>query len=71
LLKWVRYADSQFAEWTERPNCGHFFGGAYWYGIETAYSAAVFAAVGTMGQFDETRRSEADLAPSATSVLKL
>ncbi|TMV48474.1 hypothetical protein FE783_18335 [Paenibacillus mesophilus] len=54
MLKWVRYADSQFAEWTERPNCGHFFGGAYWYGIETAYSAVVFAAVGTMGPFDET-----------------
>ncbi|TNJ60018.1 hypothetical protein FE784_36660 [Paenibacillus hemerocallicola] len=54
LLKWVRYADTQFAEWADRPDCGHFFGGAYWYGIETAYSAVVFAVVGTMGEFDDT-----------------
>lgn len=53
LLKWVRYANEQYEEWPERPACGHFFGGAYWYGIETAYTAMVFAAVGTLGDYDE------------------
>lgn len=53
LLKWIPYAAGEFADWPERPDCGHFFGGAYWYGIETAYTSMVFAAVGTMGDYDE------------------
>ncbi|PYI56303.1 hypothetical protein DLM86_04790 [Paenibacillus flagellatus] len=53
LLKWIRYADAQYADWPERPNSGHFFGGAYWYGIETAYTAMVFAAAARLGDYDE------------------
>ncbi|MBD2866445.1 hypothetical protein [Paenibacillus oceani] len=53
LLKWTRYANEQYADWPDRENCGHFFGGSYWYGIESAYTAAVFAAVGTMPEYDE------------------
>lgn len=53
LLKWIRYANEQYADWPEKPNCGHFFGGSYWYGIESAYTAAVFAAVGTMPDYEE------------------
>jgi hypothetical protein len=43
LMKWLPFADRQFKVWPARPNCGHFFGGAYWYGFETAFTASVCA----------------------------
>ncbi|MFK7696083.1 hypothetical protein [Paenibacillus sp. HJGM_3] len=52
LLRWIRYADQQFAEWPERPNCGHFFGGSYWYGLETSYTAMIYAVAGKLGEYD-------------------
>lgn len=54
LLRWIRYADQQYAEWPERPNCGHFFGGSYWYELETAYTALVYAVAGKLGDYDES-----------------
>jgi hypothetical protein len=54
LLKWIPFADSQFSSrWNTRPNCGHFFGGSYWYGSETAHTAAVYAALATLGPYRE------------------
>lgn len=53
LLKWIRYAKEQYAEWPERPGSGHFFGGAYWYGIETGYTALIFAVAAKLGDYDE------------------
>ncbi|WP_127589043.1 hypothetical protein [Paenibacillus koleovorans] len=52
LLRWIRYADEQFKEWPERPNAGHFFGGAYWYELETAYTAMVYAIAARLGDYD-------------------
>ncbi len=36
-----------------RPNCGHFFGGVYWYGLETAGPSAMMAIVSTSPEYDE------------------
>ena len=32
LENWVPIGLDYFEDWPERPNCGHFFGGAHWYG---------------------------------------
>ena len=36
LENWVPIGLNYFEDWPERPNCGHFFGGAHWYGSDTA-----------------------------------
>jgi hypothetical protein len=52
LMKWLPFADRQFKVWPARPNCGHFFGGAYWYGFETAFTASVCALLASFGDYD-------------------
>lgn len=52
LLAWSRTALATFREWPGRPGCGHFYGGSYWYGLETAqtvYALAVLARCGPFG----------------------
>ena len=51
--KWFPTALSYFEDWTERPDCGHFFGGVHWYGIETATPLQALAAVSTSPEYDE------------------
>ncbi len=53
LQRWIRYADETFESWPERENSGHFFGGSYWYELETAYTAMVYAVIGKIGHYDE------------------
>lgn len=53
MLKWTGLADRTFKPWPERPNCGHFFGGSYWYGIDTAFTVAVLATLASQGPYDE------------------
>ncbi|NSW90070.1 MAG: hypothetical protein HPY74_05165 [Firmicutes bacterium] len=53
LLKWLPYAEKQYQEWDIRKNCGHFFGGSYWYGLETAGTALVYAVIARLGEYDE------------------
>ncbi len=43
VYRWLPVADATYQDWPERPNCGHFFGGAYWYGLETGYTTLVYA----------------------------
>ncbi len=52
LLQWVPYADMHFSEWNGRPNCGYFFSGSYAYGTDTSYTAAIFAALSKIGDYD-------------------
>ena len=33
LQQWAPIGVEYFAPWTERPECGHFFGGCHWYGL--------------------------------------
>ena len=43
IRNWLPTAEDTYREWPERPDCGHFFGGSYWYGLETAYPALTYA----------------------------
>jgi hypothetical protein len=51
--KWIPIGMQSFRDWPVRPNCGHFFGGVYWYGLETAGPAAMMAIVSTSPEYDE------------------
>ena len=53
-MRWVPVALQAFNTWPERPHCGHFFGGVYWYGLETAGPSATLALVRVVGQADST-----------------
>ena len=55
LENWVPVGLSYFEDWPERPNCGHFFGGAHWYGSDTAGPAFVFAALANSPEYDSKR----------------
>ncbi len=52
-LRWARLADGTFEQWPGRPDCGHFYGGSYWYGNETAHTALTLASLVTVGPYDE------------------
>ncbi len=43
IYRWLPVADETYQEWPERPNSGHFYGGSYWYGHETAHPALILA----------------------------
>lgn len=53
LLRWIPFADSRYEEWDRMPECGYFFGGASWYGVDTARTITVYAALAVMGPYDE------------------
>ncbi len=51
---WAPIALSYYIEWPVRPDCGHFFGGVYWYGQETAMTIFTLALLATSDEFDAT-----------------
>jgi len=53
IERWVPVGVEYFALWPERPNCGHFFGGCHWYGLETVGPAKTFALASTSPEYDE------------------
>lgn len=54
LQQWIPVGVSYFYPWPVRPNCGHFFGGAHWYGQETAFPAEALAWASTSPEYDES-----------------
>lgn len=50
---WAPIALSYYNEWPVRPECGHFFGGVYWYGQETAMTIFTLALLASSTEFDE------------------
>jgi hypothetical protein len=52
LQKWINFADDHYSKWNGRENCGHFFGGSYWYEIETTFAAFVYAVVASFDEID-------------------
>jgi len=52
--KWIPVGMKNFKDWPGRSNCGHFFGGVYWYGLETAGPSAMMAIVSTSPEYNET-----------------
>ena len=53
LEKWIPAGAGFFGLWPERPDCGHFFGGAHWYGQETIGPAEAFALASASPEYDE------------------
>ena len=53
IEQWIPTGIAYFADWPDRPNCGHFFGGCHWYGIETISCAETFAYASTSPEYDE------------------
>ncbi|MGD9496558.1 MAG: hypothetical protein AB7Y46_09630 [Armatimonadota bacterium] len=45
ICQWLPRALATYQVWGERPDCGHFFGGNYWYGFDTAQPAFILAVV--------------------------
>ena len=52
IEQWIPTGVAYFANWPDRPNCGHFFGGCHWYGIETISCAETFAYASTSPEYD-------------------
>lgn len=53
LQKWIPVGLSYFEDWTDRPDCGHFFGGCIHYGIDTSPCVAALTAVSASPEYDE------------------
>lgn len=43
LARWAPLAVETYQPWDGRPNTGHFYGGSYWYGLESSYTAFIVA----------------------------
>ncbi len=52
LESWIPYGMTLFSHWDKRPDCGHFFGGVFPYGIETSTIVLTFAAAANSPEFD-------------------
>ena len=72
IESWIPVGIEHFARWPERPNCGHFFGGCHWYGLETVGPALAFALAATSPEYDETTTSvsRAELAHIARDAVR-
>ncbi len=72
LEKWIPVGVEYFAEWPGRPNCGHFFGGCWWYGSETVSPAEAFAVASISPEYDEasTGISRDDLRQMAVKAVR-
>jgi hypothetical protein len=72
MQKWIPFVDRQYKDWDKRPNCGHFFGGSYFYSGETAFSMYVYTILSTFGDFNEkiTGVSRAEMKSKAVKALR-
>jgi len=53
MQQWIPIAVANFQDWPVRPNCGHFFGGVFWYGQETSGTLNLLASVLCSPNYDE------------------
>jgi len=53
MQRWIPVCMEYFQEWPDRPNCGHFFSGVYWYGSETAGPLKVLSLTISSPEYDE------------------
>lgn len=54
IERWLGTGVSFYKPWPDRPNCGHFFGGSHWYGLETAWPAEAFACAASSPEYRES-----------------
>ena len=52
VLRWIPIGMRYYNEWSGRPECGHFFGGVYWYGLETAAPMETLAIAASSAEYD-------------------
>ncbi|MAE63626.1 MAG: hypothetical protein CMJ18_05090 [Phycisphaeraceae bacterium] len=52
LQRWVPVALNHYAPWPGRPDCGHLFGGVYFYGLETSEPMTALAVTACSEHFD-------------------
>ncbi len=55
LLKWIPFADTTYSDWDMKKDAGHFFGGSYFYAIETATPMFIYALLSSIGEYDLAR----------------
>ena len=53
IEKWIPVGTSYFNLWSDRPNCGHFFGGCHAYGLETMMPAEAITLASVSPEFNE------------------
>lgn len=52
MLRWIPVAFEHFRPWPDRPACGHLFGGAFYYGLETSQPIATLALAAASPEYD-------------------
>jgi hypothetical protein len=52
LQRWIPFGIRYFQDWPKRPDCGHFFGGVYFYGGETIRPMFTLAAAISSPEYD-------------------
>ncbi len=50
--RWIPVAMRTFEEWPVRPDCGHFLGGVFYYGLDVATAIVVIASAASSPEFD-------------------
>lgn len=72
LQNWVPFGMQYFKDWPVRPDCGHFFGGVYWYGLETASPLLVLSALISSPEYDSkiTGYTKDDLIKTSVKALR-
>ncbi len=72
IENWMPFGITQFGDWPDRENCGHFLGGCFWYGQETAACALACAVAAASTSLNEKRAgcSRSDLQLMALKSLR-
>jgi len=52
IQHWIPFAMSYYQDWPVRPECGHFFGGVFWYGQLTSNVMKILALAATSPEYD-------------------
>ena len=52
ITRWIPVGMRYYNDWPVRPNCGHFFGGVFWYGQDTAMPITALALAASSPEFD-------------------
>ncbi|HOV21189.1 MAG TPA: hypothetical protein PLW95_00705 [bacterium] len=53
MQNWISFGMEYFHDWQVCPHCGHFFGGVFWYGMETSSPLFVIAAVVSSPEYNQ------------------
>ncbi|WP_026688379.1 hypothetical protein [Alteribacter aurantiacus] len=54
LMNWIPFAEGQFHTWSDKPNCGYFFRGDFWYMSDCSSTTLVYAILSKLGEYDQS-----------------